>query len=78
MAISGDLSVTADNGGQAYLGYDGYSSYGGSDSVTIGAIGGSVNVAATSGGDAEIYTSNDLAIGDVTHDFSISASDSDS
>ena len=48
------------------------------DSVTIGAVGGSVNVAATTGGDAEIYTYNDLAIGDVTHDFTISASGSDS
>ncbi len=35
-------------------------------------------MAATTGGDAEIYTSNDLAIGDVTHDFTISASGSDS
>ena len=47
-------------------------------SVTIGGIGGGVNVAATSGGDAEIWTSNDLAIGDVTHDFTVSASDSGS
>jgi RTX calcium-binding nonapeptide repeat (4 copies) len=77
-AIGGDLSVTADNSGEAYLGYDGYWNYTPGDSVTIGAIGGSVNVAATSGGDAEIYTSNDLAIGDVTHDFSVSASDSGS
>ena len=78
IAISGDLSVTADNGGKAYLGYDSYSSYGGSASVTIGAIGGSVNVAATSGGDVKIYATGDLTIGDVTHDFSISASGSDS
>ncbi len=75
-AIDGDLAVTADNGGYAYLGYDDYSGNGPGDSVTIGAVGGSVNVAATSGGDAEIYTSNDLVIGDVTHDFTVSASDS--